>query len=71
MTELVFPRVTARLLLRPLVPDDRDAIYHVYRDWEVARWLWRLQWPFTPESAETLIAEAASDLERGRGLFWR
>jgi 8-oxo-dGTP diphosphatase len=69
LSQLKFPRVTPRLLLRPLVPDDIDAIYHLYADWAVARWLSRLLWPFTPESAEALVAEAASDLERGRGLF--
>jgi RimJ/RimL family protein N-acetyltransferase len=69
MTALRFPRLTPRLLLRPLVRDDRDAIHYLYRDWAVARWLSRLPWPFTPESAETLIAEAALDLERGRGWF--
>jgi RimJ/RimL family protein N-acetyltransferase len=69
LTQLAFPRQAPRLLLRPLVPDDQDAIHHLYGDWAVARWLSRLPWPFTRDSAETLIAEAVSDVDRGRGLF--
>jgi RimJ/RimL family protein N-acetyltransferase len=69
LTQLAFPRQTTRLVLRPLVPDDCDSIQQLYGDWRVARWLSRLPWPFTPESAATLIAEAASDVERGGGLF--
>jgi RimJ/RimL family protein N-acetyltransferase len=68
IAQLTFPRVTSRLLLRPLVPHDRDAIHHLYGDWSVAQWLSRLSWPFTLESAETLIADAVSDVERGNGL---
>jgi len=37
----------------------------------VAKWLSRLPWPFTSASAQTLIAEAAADLERGRDCFLR
>jgi hypothetical protein len=69
ITQLAFPRQTPRLVLHPLVADDRESIHRLYSDWRVARWLSRLPWPFTPESAETLIAEAVSDVDRGGGLF--
>jgi 8-oxo-dGTP diphosphatase len=69
MRELAFPRQTPRLLLRPVTPDDREPIHHMYANWSVAKWLSRLPWPFTPESAETFIADAQADVERGAGLF--
>jgi 8-oxo-dGTP diphosphatase len=65
MPELAFPRQTSRLLLRLLGPEDREAIHRMYSDWSVAQWLSRLPWPFTPESADTFIADAQSDLSRG------
>lgn len=37
ISEAVFPHVTTRLLLRLLVPDDIDAIRHLYSDWEIAK----------------------------------
>jgi RimJ/RimL family protein N-acetyltransferase len=41
----------------------------MYCDWSVAKRLSRLPWPFTPESAETFIADAQSDLARGAAFF--
>jgi len=70
MTQLAFPRQTPGLVLCPLMSEDRDAIHRLYGDWRVARCLSRLPWPFTPESAETLIAEAVSDVDRGGDYFW-
>jgi len=69
MPEVAFPRQTSRLFLRPLGPEDREAIHRMYADWSVAKWLSRLQWPFTPESADTFIADAQSDLARGAAFF--
>jgi RimJ/RimL family protein N-acetyltransferase len=68
MQQLAFPLQTTHLLLRPLVSADGDSIHHLYSDWAVAKWLSRLPWPFTPESAATLITEAIADLQRGAGL---
>src|SRR5689334_7003242 len=64
MPEVAFPRQTSGLLLRPLGPQDREAICRMYRDWSVAKWLSRLLWPFTPESADTFIADAESPCAR-------
>jgi 8-oxo-dGTP diphosphatase len=67
LTQLALPRQTPGLLLRPLVRDDGEVIHPLYGDWAVARWLSRLPWPFTRQSAESLIAEVVSDVERGSG----
>jgi RimJ/RimL family protein N-acetyltransferase len=67
----VFPLVTPRLSLRPVAAEDIDALLSLYSDWEVARWLSRLAWPFTSDSAMTMISEAMTDLERTRGYFLR
>jgi RimJ/RimL family protein N-acetyltransferase len=66
-----FPLVTPRLSLRPLAVEDTDALRSLYSDWNVARWLSRLPWPFTSDSAQTMISEAMTDLERTRGYFLR
>ena len=67
----VFPLVTPRLTLRPIAAEDTDALLSLYSDWQVARWLSRLPWPFTSDSAQTMISEAMMDLERTRGYFLR
>lgn len=65
----MFLVITPRLTLRPLASEDTDALVSLYSNWEVARWLSRLPWPFTSDSAQTMIGEATMDLERGRGYF--
>jgi len=35
MKQLAFPRQTQRLLVRPLLREDRDAIHSMYGDWAV------------------------------------
>jgi hypothetical protein len=68
MQQLAYPLQMPCLLLRPLLPADRDAVHHLYSDWAVAKWLSPLAWPFTPASAATLSG-AVADLQRGAGLF--
>jgi [ribosomal protein S5]-alanine N-acetyltransferase len=60
-----FPLETRRLLLRPVTQADEGALYRLYSDWEVAKWLSLLPWPFTQASASSLIADAIEDLGRG------
>ena len=67
MHEDSFPLETRRLELRPVTVGDTRALHALYDDWEVARWLSRLPWPFTPESAEAMIAEAGEAFQRGSG----
>lgn len=58
MAERRFPLETPRLRLRPLAEDDRAALFDLYADWEVARNLVRIRWPFTHAAADDLIAAA-------------
>ena len=41
-----FPLRTERLVLRPLVGEDADAIHRLVNDWEVVRMLTRLPFPY-------------------------
>ncbi len=68
---IVFPLVTPRLGLWPLAAEDTDAVVSLYNNWEVARWLSRLPWPFTSDSARIMISGAIRDLEHTRGYFLR
>ena len=65
--EAMFRRVTSRLILRPLARSDAEAVRQLYSDWEVAKWLSRVPWPFTSASAENFIADAEVDMEHGSG----
>jgi 8-oxo-dGTP diphosphatase len=69
ISETLFPLVTARLQLRLLTLADAADICDLYSDWQVARWLSRLTWPFTSASATQLIVQASQDLERGVGCM--
>jgi len=47
---------TERLLLRPLRPTDAEALYTLFGDWEVIRWLSTPPWPYTLDDARSFIA---------------
>jgi 8-oxo-dGTP diphosphatase len=64
-----FPIQTDRLDLRPISPEDLEGIYALYTDWEVAKTLSRLPWPFTPDEATAFLAAAERDLSRGSGCM--
>ena len=64
-----YPARTDRLLLRPLHPSDAEALHRLYGDWEVARWLSRVEWPFTRAVAEAMVTAAEADLAAQRGWF--
>src|SRR5262245_58601438 len=54
---------TDRLLLRPLRPDDAEAICAQITDWEVMRWLSQPPWPYTLQDAINFIqSSSAHDL---------
>ena len=55
------------LVLRPVAVSDVQDLYAFYFNLEVAQWLSRAPWPFTQESARTVVANAASDLRCGSG----
>jgi RimJ/RimL family protein N-acetyltransferase len=69
ITDDRFPLETPRLSLRPVAPSDEPALYRLYSDWEVARWLSRLPWPFTQTSATSFVTDAAEELRRGSGCM--
>ena len=51
---------TNRLVLRPPVPDDAEAIQRAVNDKEVARWLSQVPHPYTLEHAQDFIARHTS-----------
>ncbi len=69
LTPHAFPFETRRLVLRPVASSDIEDLHAMYSDWEVARWLSRLPWPFTHSSAHTFVVDAIDDLARGTGCM--
>jgi RimJ/RimL family protein N-acetyltransferase len=47
---------TERLVLRPLRASDTDALFTLFANWEVIRWLSTPPWPYTLDDARTFIA---------------
>ena len=60
---------TRHLILRPLLPSDVTAIFHLYADWEVAKNLSRLVFPFSYQAAQQFIATAQRDLTQASGYM--
>ena len=54
----MLPIVTDRLRLRPLEPEDAQAIANLVGNWNVARWLARVPFPYTIADAEAFIVHA-------------
>lgn len=60
------PRIeTGRLVLRPLEPDDAEAVAAYLGDIEVARWLVRVPHPFTVEDAADFIGQCCTTASLG------
>jgi ribosomal-protein-alanine N-acetyltransferase len=60
---------TARLLLRPFRPEDEEALFHLWNDPQVRRYLWDDQ-PVAREVVRQQIALSEEDFrERGLGEF--
>lgn len=57
---------TPRLVLRPLTSKDVDAITYAANDFEVARWLAKMPYPYTRTDAEAFVA---ANRENG-GRVW-
>ena len=62
---LAFPLRTERLVLRPLVEEDADAIHRLVNDWEVVRMLTRLPFPYPRPLADEWIASTAKQMAEG------
>ena len=56
---------TARLMLRPLEPDDRQLITTLLGDREVARWLVRVPHPYTLADADAFIDQSCLTARSG------
>src|SRR4051794_17460520 len=61
------PLRTERLLLRPLRPEDAEAVHRLVNDWEVVRMLSQLPFPYPRDLADKWIASTLEQIERGSG----
>ena len=59
------PLATDRLILRPLVPEDADALHRLVNDWEVARNLAVVPFPYPRELADDWIQSTRRSLADG------
>jgi 8-oxo-dGTP diphosphatase len=60
------PLATERLILRPLVPEDAEAMHRLVNDWEVARNLATVPFPYPRELADEWILSTRHALADGR-----
>ncbi|MCU9848677.1 GNAT family N-acetyltransferase [Defluviimonas sp. WL0024] len=51
---------TARLILRPPIPDDAPAIAAALADWEVTRWLSAPPWPYGIGDSRAFLSDAGT-----------
>jgi len=61
------PLATERLLLRPLRPEDAEAVHRLVNDWEVVRMLSQLPFPYPRELADKWIGSTREQIARGSG----
>ncbi|MFC7473052.1 bifunctional GNAT family N-acetyltransferase/(deoxy)nucleoside triphosphate pyrophosphohydrolase [Dankookia sp. GCM10030260] len=59
------PLRTERLTLRPLAPEDAAALHRLVNDWEVAKTLARVPFPYPRELADTWIASTWAQIAAG------
>ena len=64
---LFAPLATERLVLRPLRPEDAEAIHRLVNDWEVVRMLSELPFPYPRELADQWIGSTLEQIARGSG----
>ncbi|QXM25394.1 GNAT family N-acetyltransferase [Elioraea tepida] len=62
--------LTERLRLRPLARDDAPQLHRLINDWEVARNLGSVPFPYTREALEAWIATTAEDRAAGRAFHF-
>ena len=60
------PLRTERLLLRPLRPTDAADLHRLVNDWEVARMLARVPFPYPRELADDWIGSTRSQIAAGK-----
>jgi 8-oxo-dGTP diphosphatase len=59
------PLSTERLILRPLIPEDAEALHRLVNDWEVTRNLTVVPFPYPRELADEWILSTRRELARG------
>lgn len=59
------PLKTERLTLRPLLPQDAEALHRLVNDWEVTRTLAEIPYPYPRSLADEWIASTAAELADG------
>ena len=65
--DVFVPLATDRLILRPLVPEDADALHRLVNDWEVARNLAVVPFPYPRKLADDWIQSTRRSLADGSG----
>ena len=60
---------TGRLILRPPVAEDAQAIADILNDWEVTQWLTMVPFPYTLADAEEFLARLFATEERNYWLI--
>lgn len=61
---------TQRLLLRPLVPEDAEAITPLIGDFEVSKWLTHVPHPYSLEDAHWFITSDGNQPGQNWGIEW-
>ena len=56
---------TRRLVLRPLRESDAAAIFALFNDWDVVRWLSSPPWPYTRADADRYVRAAMAATDDG------
>jgi 8-oxo-dGTP diphosphatase len=59
------PLATERLILRPLIPEDAEAMHRLVNDWEVTRNLATVPFPYPRELADEWILSTRHELAQG------
>ena len=63
------PLLSERLRLRAITPDDAAALHRLINDWDVARMLGGVPFPYPREELAAWIAAASADLAAGRACL--
>jgi 8-oxo-dGTP diphosphatase len=59
------PLATERLILRPLIPEDAEALHRLVNDWEITRNLATVPFPYPRSLADEWILSTRSELAQG------
>ena len=60
------PLATERLILRPFIPEDAEALHRLVNDWEISRNLATVPFPYPRELADDWILATRQSLAEGR-----